>query len=209
MSQESSKVLIRQWHTIHYLVKGQYVSTAEIKTHLATHGFDVELRTIQRDLVMLEGIFPLECRRDSIPHSWRWKTLRDTRIKGLDITQACTLRLVEDQLQGVIPAHIMQELQPLFEKAKVVTGNLPALHNALDNETYQHSRLPQHGGLRGITPQSPVDGVIFEMTMRIRAMLHNPEKERQKRGKSALKQAIEHLNAQGLNVWADKLKTLT
>lgn len=122
MSTESSKSLKRQWHIVWYLLNGVYVSTTNIRDHLATLGIEAELRTIQRDLVLLENIFPLECRRESIPHSWRWRRPAETQASGLSLTQALTVRLVEDQLHDVMSPKMLQELQPLFVKARLVTG---------------------------------------------------------------------------------------
>ena len=59
MSTESSKAILRQWHIIWYLVGGHYVSTSNIREHLQTLGVEVELRTIQRDLNMLEKVLPI------------------------------------------------------------------------------------------------------------------------------------------------------
>lgn len=46
MSTESSKTIIRQWHTILFLAGGQYVSTSNVREHLLSLGIDVELRRI-------------------------------------------------------------------------------------------------------------------------------------------------------------------
>ena len=64
MSQESSKVISRQWKIIQFLLDSKYVSTADIETHLRNQEIDATQRTIQRDLNLLEKLFPLECRRD-------------------------------------------------------------------------------------------------------------------------------------------------
>ena len=71
MSQESSKVISRQWKIIQFLLDSKYVSTADIETHLRNQGIDATQRTIQRDLNLLEKLFPLECRRDCMLYSWR------------------------------------------------------------------------------------------------------------------------------------------
>ena len=122
MSQESSKVISRQWKIIQFLLDSKYVSTADIETHLRNQGIDATQRTIQRDLNLLEKLFPLECRRDCMPHNWRWKKT-ETTIKGLSLSQAVILHLVNKELRDVLPQHILTELNPLFEKAKLITAN--------------------------------------------------------------------------------------
>jgi hypothetical protein len=55
MSAESSKGMKRQWQIVQFLLNGVYVSSKDIQDELARLG--TELRTIQRDLVMLEKFF--------------------------------------------------------------------------------------------------------------------------------------------------------
>lgn len=122
MNSEASGSLKRQWHIVRFLLDGHYVSTANIREHLLTLGMEAEMRTIQRDLQALAQIFPLECRRDCMPHSWRWQRPQGAAAGGLSLTQALTLRLVEEQLQDVMPPGLMQELQPFFLKARLATS---------------------------------------------------------------------------------------
>jgi len=210
MSQESSKVITRQWHIVRYLLNGQYVSTTEIKIHLESLGIETELRTIQRDLLMLQGVFPLECRRDSVPHSWRWQRLPDSPIKGLDLSQALTLRLVEEQLQDVMPARLLQELQPLFEKARVVTGMQPA---PATHESEQERQFRRGAGINGISrrgafDQSPIDAWIGEAVSRMSNWFNNPDKQQQQQAKNALGEVIERLNDADLSEMAIELKRI-
>ena len=212
MSQESSKVITRQWHIVRYLLNGQYVSTSEIKIHLETLDIETELRTIQRDLVMLQGVFPLECRRDSVPHSWRWQRLPDSPIQGLDLSQALTLRLVEEQLQDVMPARLLQELQPLFEKARVVTGMLAAMPS---REDAQERKFQRGMGLEGFhrrgafdDSRSPIDAWLSEVVGRMSTWFSNPDQQRQQEAKQALVEVIERLNQADLVDLAVELKRI-
>lgn len=132
MSQESSKVLNRQWKIIQFLLDSRYVSTADIEKYLNQQGLPTTQRTIQRDLNLLENIFPLECRRDCMPYSWRWKRI-ETTIKGLNLTQALILRLVDEELQDVLPKQMLQELAPLFQKAKLFSSNAVMQHKTETN----------------------------------------------------------------------------
>ena len=177
MSTESSKSLKRQWHIVRYLLNGVYVSTSSIREHLATLGMETELRTIQRDMRILEGIFPLECRQDSVPHSWRWQ--RDVSKGGMSLTQALTFRLVEDQLRDFLSPQLMQDLQPLFIRAKLVTG--------MANGTEQVERVapdiikpsPKGGMEHGITgaKHSPVSVILGGIQSLLGAMLTSKEQK--------------------------------
>lgn len=145
MSTESSKAILRQWHIIWYLVGGQYVSTSNIREHLQTLGIEVELRTIQRDLNMLEKVLPIECRRDSMPHSWRLVKAQEASADYLSMTQALTIRLVEEQLKDVMSAKQIQELQPLFMRARFVTG-MERLEDLSRKKTTTKDFKPTRGG---------------------------------------------------------------
>ena len=142
MSTESSKTILRQWHTIWYLVGGHYVSTSNIREHLQTLGIEVELRTIQRDLNMLEKVLPIECRR---PHSWRLIKAQEASAGYLSMTQALTIRLVEEQLKDVMSAKQIEELQPLFMRARFVTG-MEQLEDLSRKKTTAKDFKPTRGG---------------------------------------------------------------
>ena len=58
MSQSSSKIIIRQWKIIQFLLNQGYVTTTEIEEYLYQQGIETAQRTIQRDLNLLEKIFP-------------------------------------------------------------------------------------------------------------------------------------------------------
>lgn len=122
MNNNSTDIIKRQLLIIQLLLEGKYVSTRQIQEHLATHGIDTKLRSIQRDLAMLEDILPLECRKDDKPYSWRWQRLSNTKLNQLSLSQAIALRLVETELKGVIPNNLYKRLEPLFVKSHFVTG---------------------------------------------------------------------------------------
>ncbi len=122
MSNSSTNVIKRLLHIIQFLLDSNYVSTTDIQVYLTEQGIDVPIRTIQRDMVMLEDIIPLESRKEDKPYSWRWQRLQSANIHQLSITQAIALRVVETELKGVIPDELYDSLQPLFVKSHYVTG---------------------------------------------------------------------------------------
>lgn len=122
MNNNSTDIIKRQLLIIQLLLEGKYVSTRQIQEHLATQGIDTKLRSIQRDLAMLEDILPVESRKDDKPYSWRWQKLSNTKSNQLSLSQAIALRLVETELKGVIPNDLYERLEPLFVKSNFVTG---------------------------------------------------------------------------------------
>lgn len=185
MSQESSKVLTRQWKIIQFLLNSSFVSTADIEEHLYQQGTETAQRTIQRDLNLLEKLFPLECRRDCMPYSWRWKKTQST-VKGLNLTQAFILRLVNEELQDILPKHTMEELAPLFEKAKLITSNaiMDGKEKSILDILNRSQKYP------GFVQPSIVTELISNMSEKVngiyRSVLSIDEKEIQ----SALKQVV-------------------
>lgn len=185
MSQESSKVLTRQWKIIQFLLNSSFVSTADIEEYLYRQGIETAQRTVQRDLNLLEKIFPLECRRDCMPYSWRWKKIQ-SNVKGLSLTQALILHLVNEELRDILPAQTMDELSPLFEKAKLMTSNAVMEgkeKNLLDifSSSSKHPGFVQPSILGQLI--SNIGGTVNSI---YRDVLHLDEKEAQ----SKLKQVV-------------------
>lgn len=151
MSQEASKVITRQWMIIQFLLDSKYVSTNDIEKHLGTKGIKAPQRTIQRDLNLLETLFPLECRRDSMPYSWRWKKVEQS-VKGLTLSQALLLRLMDEELKNILPVHIQQELSPLFQKARLFSS-----HSSLEdlNTSLLKNLDQKHKGGQGFGLHQP------------------------------------------------------
>lgn len=151
MSQESSKVITRQWQIIQFLLEGKYVSTSDVEIYLRTKGIEATQRTIQRDLNLLETLFPLECRRDCMPYSWRWKKVEQS-VKGLTLSQALLLRLMDEELKNILPVHIQQELSPLFQKARLFSS-----HSSLEdlNTNLLRNLDQKHKGGQGFGLHQP------------------------------------------------------
>lgn len=215
MSNESSKVIKRQWHVLRYLLDGRFVSTSEIRQYLLQTGIDAEMRTIQRDLNMLETVFPLECRRDSIPHSWRWRRIEST-VKGLTISQALTLRLIEEQLHDVLPKELLGQLAPLLEKARLLTSvtfpyGVPAQADRKLPELPAHSSKSGSNGF-GVVSSSPLDDALAGLGRKIVYLFSDPAKETQKMQDKQIKQAVAEilvvLNSAQLPELAAELKRL-
>ena len=122
MNNSSANIIKRQLMIIKYLLESNYVSTEDIQKYLKESGIDVQIRSIQRDLTVLEQIIPLESKKEDKPYSWRWQRMANTSIHGLNMSQALALRIVETELKAVIPDDLYQRLTPLFVKAQFIRG---------------------------------------------------------------------------------------
>ena len=99
------------------LPRGRWVGTAELQKALQQEGIDVNLRTIQRDLVALAASFPLESNGLS-PQGWRWKAdAPATQLPQMTSSQALTFMMVEQHLRQLMPASVLNELRPWFDNA--------------------------------------------------------------------------------------------
>ena len=178
MNNNSTDIIKRQLLIIQLLLEGHYVSTKQVQEHLATHGIDAKLRSVQRDLVTLEEILPVECRKDDKPYSWRWQRLSNTKLNQLSLSQAIALRLVETELKGVIPTDLYNKLEPLFVKSHFVTGlsqidNLGKLilQDERDLEFAGHTRLENTKGFHAfpkhsVFPTSPLKSLIMSLRVK-------------------------------------------
>lgn len=146
MSNSSSSVIRRQWQIITYLIKtDRYVSSNDIQDHLNQHGHKAEIRTIQRDLQTLQDSFPLECRKDDKPYSWRWQRLPNSNQHTLSLQQALVLRLLETELKHMLPNDILDLLEPLLMRARLLLAeadtriSLPELPLRRDDDRHLSS----------------------------------------------------------------------
>lgn len=121
----NQQTLFRQWHMLRLLPKSPGKITAqELRVRLLTLEFDVSERTIQRDLIELERIFPLYVDERNKPYGWSWrKDSQSFDLPGLSTSEALTFILVEQNLQNQLPPTAIETLQPYFKTAKQVLGN--------------------------------------------------------------------------------------
>lgn len=99
------------------------IDAVSLCARLKARGYDVTLRTIQRDLNQLAKDFPLASDA-SKPQGWWWK--KDAAI--IDIPRlspqvALTFRMVEEHLKPLLPESTINVLQPWFDAAKNVLGH--------------------------------------------------------------------------------------
>lgn len=157
----SNNVIKRQLLIIQYLIQSNYVSTIDIQTHLRSKGMEVQIRTIQRDLNLLNDIVPLEVRTDDKPYSWRWKRLKNTSTHTLNIAQALALRIVETELKGVIPDNLYHQLEPLFEKSHFVVALAQA------EEPDKPEGKPALNTGMSIIPMTPLQRVLLSLRIKL------------------------------------------
>ncbi len=97
------------------------IGTRELKAKLEEDGYEVDVRTIQRDLGKLSGLFPLASEERGKANRWCWaEGARVMDIPGMEPTAALAFRLAEEYLSPLLPQATLQHLGPHFKRAKEV-----------------------------------------------------------------------------------------
>lgn len=107
----------RQWQVLSQLQRNRWVGTTHIYEQLMMAGFDISLRTVQRDLNALAKRFPIEKQRQST----RLALEEDAPLQSLphmNLSQAVAFNMVEANLTQLLPPVILDELFPWFDLAR-------------------------------------------------------------------------------------------
>jgi len=123
-----SDTLMRQWQMLRMIPRHpRKISTAELKQRLADAGFETTLRTIQRDLMRLSSIYPLDCDEPNRPFGWYWITDAEVMdIPGMDSHTALAFWLAGEHLVPLLPKTTLHRLQPHFRTAAHVLDSFSA-----------------------------------------------------------------------------------
>lgn len=113
-----SETLLRQWAMLRHIPRHpRKIDCATLKARLAVEGYDISLRSIQRDLINLEGALPL-LRDDAKPQGWSWQPhAPQLDLPTLDPQAALTFKLVEAHLKRALPTSTLSYLEPWFRNA--------------------------------------------------------------------------------------------
>lgn len=117
-AEENKNTLARQWEMLKMLPSRRPGVTArELSDRLQQEGFTVTKRTVERDLQALSAIFPLSCNDQSTPWGWYFTPGCSLELPGLSLSEALTLKLVEQHLSRLLPATLMTSLANHFAEA--------------------------------------------------------------------------------------------
>ena len=116
----ATDTLARQWELLQLIPREpRRVSAPELRERLAAGGYDVDVRTIQRDLATLETKFMLRCEPEGRTNRWYFgRQQPPLQIPAMSETTAITLLLVRDYLLPILPSVVTDELTQYFEKAR-------------------------------------------------------------------------------------------
>lgn len=97
------------------------ISTTALQVTLAEQGFDINVRSIQRDLEKLSAYFPLIADETVKPFAWSFDAQAAAQIfPMLDMPAAVTFELARAYLSPVLPPKILSYIEPHFKEAQTV-----------------------------------------------------------------------------------------
>ena len=95
--------------------------TKELKEKLSDRGFEIDERSIQRDLVALERTLPLVCDSRDKPYGWSWaKSSEGIQAPAMDPVEALTISLTEQYLEPLMPKASFKRVGIFFDRANAV-----------------------------------------------------------------------------------------
>lgn len=121
--------LARQWQLLKLLPsRPPGISSRDLAARLADEGFKVTKRTVERDLAELSSIFGIACNDKGMPYGWHWMKGEYADLPGLSISDALSLRLVEDLLRPLLPVAVLTALETRFIQARMKLTALAPLN---------------------------------------------------------------------------------
>lgn len=171
--------VLRQWQILTLIPRAPgTITVKEIEARVSVEQ-PVSRRTIERDLTMLEGRFPLVCDDSVRPQRWSWMDgTAMLSIPALTSAQALTFALVERYLDGLLPSSVGRELMPYFQMAHQRLAGLPV---SASNKAWL-DKVRVVAAAQALLPPSiddSVKGAVYE------ALLHDRKLRVQYQGRDA------------------------
>lgn len=114
--------LHRQWSMLKRIPRlPNRVTVGELSDYLTDEGYDIERRSIQRDLDKLSTLFPLASETEGRTNYWFWtKDAATIEIPGMNPSAALVMRLSEDYLTPILPRSVLSHLSDYYQRADQV-----------------------------------------------------------------------------------------
>ena len=98
-----------------------YLETKHIHQRLIELGFDVSLRTVERDMKILPDIFPQHVYVNDISKPYGYKLPKGSRkLSGMSPEEAVCLQLAFDYLNPLLPNGSLDPIAPYLKEAEVI-----------------------------------------------------------------------------------------
>lgn len=96
------------------------ISTPDLLKKLQDEGYQIDIRTVQRDLNKLSAsrLFPFTSSEDTKPLCWFWpKDAPPLQLPLMSADEALTFKLVETFLESLLPPSIRSHMAEYFKLA--------------------------------------------------------------------------------------------
>lgn len=117
-AQPKHETLSRLLELLKALPHHRWATPTELRDQLADCGFEIDLRSVQRDLKELQKSFPLDHNDKGRPHGWRWSAEAAGGIASMSTPEALMLVLVQQHLQAALPTTMLEGFEMLFARAR-------------------------------------------------------------------------------------------
>ena len=122
---DSRQTLARQWELLKLLPsRPPGITAAELTSRLSGLGYPVTKRTVERDLNDLARLFGFTCNDKGNPYGWHWMPGASLDVPGLSLSDALSLRIVEEALRPLLPAAVLQAIEPRLQQARAKLAEL-------------------------------------------------------------------------------------
>lgn len=100
-----------------------YLETKHIHQNLMELGFDVSLRTVERDMKVLPDIFPQHVYVNDLSKPYGYKLPKgNKKLSGMSPEEAVCLQLAFDYLNPLLPNGSLDPIAPYLKEAEVILG---------------------------------------------------------------------------------------
>ena len=116
---------LRQLKLLEFIPRQPFKKSPQLlKDDLSQIGFDVSIRTIQRDLKVLSGILPLISDERDKPYGWSWHKEASGLNPAMDPIEALTFSLAEEYLEPIMPSKSFNRMRIFFDRANNVLNEM-------------------------------------------------------------------------------------
>jgi len=116
---DKQSVLLRLFELLKQLPSQGIGKTAsELTRSLNDAGYDISKRQVERDLNVLMEAFPLDRDDISFPQGWKWVKGASVDLPTMTISEALSLRLVENTIKQLLPVSMLDGLDNRFRQAE-------------------------------------------------------------------------------------------
>jgi len=125
MMRKTADTLRRQWALLNVIpAYPRWRSTRDLHERMRDQAFDVNIRTIQRDLDWLSEPFPLISEARCKTLYWQWmKNSPGLEIPAMSRPTALVFQLANLYLQPLMPGNVLTLLEPYFHRASEALSN--------------------------------------------------------------------------------------